>query len=242
MTWVKISDDLWRHPKVVDLMDDPDGPAGLCLWTLAQSWIGETLTDGLIPARQPMRLLGSDPSAAIGALVRARLWEPAPGGWRVHDFLQYNPSRAQVIALRKARAEAGQKGGRANLASADREGRRDEDGQFTEKHLLGELNGELPGDSPSNAPSKSPTPSPVSRIPVSRTPITTSPPPPSPSAGRGRRKDAENPRQVGASPRQNGHSPRDRGASPRQELAAEKRSSPQLAGSVLAEMAKGLGR
>lgn len=240
MTWVKLSDEIWRHRKVRRLMDDPDGPVGLCLWTLAQSWIGEELTDGLIPVRQPMRLLGTDPGPAVGALVRAGLWEPVTGGWQVHDYLDYNPSRAQVLALRKARADAGQKGGRANLASANREGRRDDDGQFTEKHLLGDLDGELPGASPSKVPSSQPTPSPVSRIPVSRTPKTTTPPPPSPA--RGRRKEATSPRQVGAAPRQNGHSPRDLGASPRQELAAEKRSTPQLAGSVLAEMAKGLGR
>jgi len=59
---------------------------------------------------------------------------------------------------------------------------------------------------------------------------------PPPPAERGRRKDGTNPRAVGTSPRQNDHAPRDQGTSPRQ----EKRSTPVLAASVLAEIAKGL--
>jgi hypothetical protein len=61
---------------------------------------------------------------------------------------------------------------------------------------------------------------------------------PPPPAKRGRRKTGTNPRAQGTAPRQNGTAPRDLGESPRQ----QKRSTPTLAGNVLAEMAKGLGR
>lgn len=40
-----------------------------------------------------------------------RLWERVSGGYQVHDFADYQPSREEVIALRATRAEAGRKGG-----------------------------------------------------------------------------------------------------------------------------------
>jgi len=37
----------------------------------------------------------------VGALVDAGLWEPVRGGWRIHDFLDYNPSHAKLVADRE---------------------------------------------------------------------------------------------------------------------------------------------
>jgi len=125
MAWVKISDDFYDHPKFAEA-----GPVGLALWTVGLAYANRNLTDGFIPRAAARRLLdyehlaietgavgdlatfGEDIDAdwAIGKLVDAGLWEPARGGWQIHDYLEYQPSAAEVIALREAKSEAGKAG------------------------------------------------------------------------------------------------------------------------------------
>lgn len=50
--------------------------------------------------------------AVAKRLVACGLWEEAEGGWQVHDFLVYNPSREQIMAEREARSKAGREGAR----------------------------------------------------------------------------------------------------------------------------------
>ena len=38
----------------------------------------------------------------VDALVGAGLWEAVDGGWKIHDYLDYNPSHAQQEADRAA--------------------------------------------------------------------------------------------------------------------------------------------
>lgn len=134
MTWVKVSDDFWRHPKVRRLLDRPLGPAALGLWVAAQSWIGEELTDGFVPDRQPTRLMGADVSDLVEELVLVGLWERAIGGWQVHDYLDYNPSRAQVDDDRERRHELAIDGGKARAKT----GLRDGDGRFVSSRTAGD--------------------------------------------------------------------------------------------------------
>lgn len=60
-------------------------------------------TDGAIP-RRSLRLLHptADLLACAASLVRAGLWEPQADGWRVHDFLDFQTSKAQASAAREA--------------------------------------------------------------------------------------------------------------------------------------------
>lgn len=61
-------------------------------------------TDGHL-TRRSLRLLHPEPIdllAVADALVRAGLWEPADGGWSVHDFREYQTSKAQADASREA--------------------------------------------------------------------------------------------------------------------------------------------
>jgi hypothetical protein len=39
--------------------------------------------------------------SAVDALVRAGLWEEDSPGWSVHDFLKYNPSKAEAEMRRE---------------------------------------------------------------------------------------------------------------------------------------------
>lgn len=237
MTWTKVSDDMWRHPKVRRLLDRPPGSAALGLWVATQSWIGEELSDGFIPERQPTRLMGADVASLVEELVLARLWERTVGGWTVHDYLDYNPSRAKVLADRAQRVDAGRQGGKKNAAKADLEGRRDGDGQFTTKRPLGPSNGHALDEAPSARPSGQPTPSPVSRSPDSDKPESTSPPPPSPSGVKKRRKYGTNPRATTTSLRNSHTAPRDLGVSPRGRRANDKEGGAELLRTIMARLA-----
>ena len=224
MTWTKIDDTFWRHAKVAALLDRPGGRDAVCLWALALSWVGSELTDGMVPKRQPWRLLGDDPTAAVAALVDVGLWERVPDGWRLHDYLVYNPSRAKVLAERQRRHELAVAGGLAKATKVDAEGRREVTGEFpsrTAGQAAGTTAGQAAGENPAVRLAVSPAPSPVSRSPYSDTPEIPTPPPPSPPE-RGRRKDGSNARSLGSEPRSYGASPRQTGSAPRQVRQAEK--------------------
>ena len=98
MTWAKLSDKLWSHPKVVGL----PLPA-LRLWLFGLSWASGHETDGHIP-RAVLPIIFGTPKLAA-ALVSARLWETADGGWQIHNFTRYNPTRAELDEKRAATAE-----------------------------------------------------------------------------------------------------------------------------------------
>lgn len=139
MPWVRLDDHFDEHPKLARV-----GPLGLALWVTGLAYCNRNLTDGFIPwatARKMMswEFLGVEDGDARGArlyeigvtcgmagddvttpfvidlLLAAGLWEEVAGGYRVHDYDDYQPLRAQVEAERthisEVRAEAGRKGG-----------------------------------------------------------------------------------------------------------------------------------
>ncbi|MGD0121687.1 MAG: hypothetical protein ABSC46_03895 [Candidatus Limnocylindrales bacterium] len=121
MAWLKVDDRFYAHPKLA-MIPEPVLPA-IGLWTLGLSWSGCYLTDGFVPAGQVVRLGGTLELAA--ALVEAGLWDRVEGGYRIHDFLDYNPSRAGVEELRAAKSEAGHLGGLASGAARRKTGEAD---------------------------------------------------------------------------------------------------------------------
>jgi hypothetical protein len=59
------------------------------------------LTDGFIPKDRVARLAPRVRESHIAELVDADLWAPVVGGWSIHDYLEYNPSRAEVNERRE---------------------------------------------------------------------------------------------------------------------------------------------
>jgi hypothetical protein len=110
MPWGRVDDQHYRHEKVGEL-DDDLRKGCIALFWLAISWCNDRLTDGRVPAGI-VRTLGAD-SAEADELVRVGLWERDGRGYRVHDFLDFNKSRAQVEADRIQRTEAGRLGAKA---------------------------------------------------------------------------------------------------------------------------------
>ena len=110
MPWFKVDDSFYDHPKVFDASD-----CALALWARAGSWSARSLTDGFVPTGMPARLC-DDPDTAVAELLRRGLWERAQGGYRFHDWEDYQPSAESTRNLRAKRAEAGRLGGMAKAA------------------------------------------------------------------------------------------------------------------------------
>jgi hypothetical protein len=93
VTWFKVDDDFYDHPKVKGIPKRAR-PGAIALWTMAGSWCARYLMDGIVPGHQVSEL-GSLPKDAQ-TLVDVGLWLIVPGGYQFHDWSAYQPSRAQV--------------------------------------------------------------------------------------------------------------------------------------------------
>jgi hypothetical protein len=108
MPWVRIDDQFADHPKIVAA-----GPLASWLYICGLTYASRLLTDGFIPAGQVRKLADvSNAQKLADSLVRVGLWDVAEGGYAIHDYLEYNPSRTKTLATREARAEAGSLGGK----------------------------------------------------------------------------------------------------------------------------------
>ena len=133
MTWVRLDEEFPDHPKVVTA-----GPLAGWLHVCALAYCNRHLTDGFVPRAQVGRLVNwtgildvderdagcdvndvpdVDPYALAERLVSLGIWERRQGGFAIHDFLEYQPSRAEIEAQRKVKKDAGRAGGIRSGAS-----------------------------------------------------------------------------------------------------------------------------
>lgn len=103
MSWFKIDDGFADHPKVIALQSRRGWASAVALWTLSGAWASKHLTDGHVPSGI-IRRLGCAPADAR-ALVAVGLWVEVEGGYRFHDFHDYNPAESEVKAKREATRE-----------------------------------------------------------------------------------------------------------------------------------------
>lgn len=95
--WAKIDDNLWAHPKWINLPD-----SAKALWVSALSYCACYETDGHVPTHAlPTLYPNKHRARAIGALVKAGLWEQIDGGYMFHDWERYQPTKARKDAERK---------------------------------------------------------------------------------------------------------------------------------------------
>lgn len=99
MTWFKVDDSFHSHPKVLAAE-----PAALGLWVVAGTWSAANLTDGFVPEHVLPRLL-PDSGELAESLVTCGLWRRAKGGYRFHDWGDYNPHSSDVKRERDAARE-----------------------------------------------------------------------------------------------------------------------------------------
>jgi hypothetical protein len=116
LPWVRIDEEFPDHPKVVGA-----GPLGIAMQVAALCYCNRHLTDGFVPRSAARRLidldgLGVSADDVIKALLGVKMWSRVDGGYRIHDYEHYQPTRAQVLAERERNRLAGEKGGRARAA------------------------------------------------------------------------------------------------------------------------------
>lgn len=95
MTWFKVDDSFYDHPKVYDAPD-----CAVALWIRAGCWAARNLTDGFVPSGMLARLC-DDPDRAAKELVDRGLWRRTKGGYQFHDWSTYQLLREEVQASRE---------------------------------------------------------------------------------------------------------------------------------------------
>lgn len=117
MPWAKLDDHFHDNPKVRKAWRACGTSVGLHIMALTYS--AAHLLDGHVGAEFVVDQIPAQRQrdAAVQALLDAGLWTVADVGWTIKDYLEYNPSRADVEAKREARRAAGHVGGIASGAS-----------------------------------------------------------------------------------------------------------------------------
>lgn len=92
MPWVRLDDGFSDHPKVVGLSD-----SAFRTHVSALCYCNRHLTDGHVPA-----VIGN---SCVDELVDAGLWSMNGSGYVIHDYLEFQPSRASVLEERAKAAE-----------------------------------------------------------------------------------------------------------------------------------------
>jgi len=123
MTWCRIECKLRENPKAVEV-----GRIARLVYIDAILYSAEHLTDGKI-RRHALRFVSDVKDYPLSdeegfpfqcdedvarLLVDVGLWDEVEDGWVIHDYLDYQPSRQEVEAVKARKAEAGRRGGRAS--------------------------------------------------------------------------------------------------------------------------------
>lgn len=110
MTWFRLEDTFYSHPKVMKA-----GNASVGLWVRCCTYSASYLLDGRVPM-DIAHLYGT--RRDVERLIDTGLWVIDNGDYLVPDFTQYNPTREEVESERDkkhaARSEAGRLGGIAS--------------------------------------------------------------------------------------------------------------------------------
>lgn len=105
MTWFRVDDRFWSHPKVLHTSS-----LALGVWVRVGSYCADHLTDGVVPMTTVYSICPESKatvSRAVAELVTAGLWVETgdPASRRYHDWHDQQPTRDSVKAKRDAGAE-----------------------------------------------------------------------------------------------------------------------------------------
>lgn len=113
MGWLRIDPEMPRHQKYAPLSD-----AEFRLAVTAAAWCAEHMTDGFIPknliAALPRAPSSKKLASATKVLVDANIWHDRGDRFEIHDFLDWNMSRAQW----ETKVAAGASGGKAKASKS----------------------------------------------------------------------------------------------------------------------------
>lgn len=114
LKWIRLETTMFENPKLLYLKEDKQYKAvivhleGMC-------YSGRHSLAGYIP-KAALRIIGATPSDAH-RLVTAGLWSPAPGGWQINDWAEYQLSDDDA----QKRSEKAQKAAAARWAKNGKE-------------------------------------------------------------------------------------------------------------------------
>lgn len=146
MAWARIDDKFLDNPKVRKA-----GKEATYLYLSALVYSSSQLTEGFI-SDEALGLVAfkgfiRNELTHAKTLVDCGLWDRIRGGYTIHDYLEYNPTKAEIEQARAKKAAAGSKGGQATAqalaqarAQADAEARAQaesqQDGSINPSHPI----------------------------------------------------------------------------------------------------------
>lgn len=140
MPWIRLDDQWMEHPKVIAAGRDARD-----VWLASITWCAKYMTDGffhsnLLPSLAVMAGIDVANCQQIAStLLAVGLWDATENNYKIHDYLDYNPSKEEVKATKEARKEAGRAGGLAKAAKSK---------QNSSKTLAKEQQNSAPSPSP----------------------------------------------------------------------------------------------
>lgn len=105
--YIKVEVDYFDHRKTLEV-----GERLAFRHLKAMAWCHKNRTDGFLTRAAAMSIVS--PTAAR-ELEAAGFWEPCEKGWRIHDYLEHQESRASLDAA----ANAGRKGAASRWGNAN---------------------------------------------------------------------------------------------------------------------------
>lgn len=100
MPYLNLDDGFADHPKVDGLSD-----AAFRLHVSGMCYCAKNTTDGRMPKDRPARLVPRFKPAALAELLEKGMWKETARGYSIHDYLQWNKSKAWWDAKRLKDAE-----------------------------------------------------------------------------------------------------------------------------------------
>ena len=117
MAYTNTDYSFWTNPKV-----RAAGKDAAFLYIAGNGFCNEYLTDGFISDTDietvAFNAFMRSPKKAVEALMVAGLWDRVRGGYKIHDYLNYNKSKKEIEELRSKKTAAGRKGGRASAQAS----------------------------------------------------------------------------------------------------------------------------
>jgi hypothetical protein len=99
MPWVKIDDQFWANPKVANAGNEAAG-----IFARSLAYCASQLTDGFV-SNDAALFITKGKQKPLDHMVASGLWEVAQGGYRIPDYLDFNPPRVKVEERRRKDAE-----------------------------------------------------------------------------------------------------------------------------------------
>ena len=112
MAWIRLQTTMFENPKILNLKEEKQWKA-IVAHLEAMCYSGRNALAGYIPATA-IRLLHIS-QTDVKRLVAEGLWKPAPGGWEIHGWSEFQLADADAIARsEKAKKAAGARWDRRN--------------------------------------------------------------------------------------------------------------------------------